>query len=136
MPFTYHIETEGSLVRVMGTGQGNYDSAHNTFSDLLADPNLHRPFGLLVDVRLIHNLPSREEVNRIAMFAHIGHGKLDHVAALVVNRGVQFGVARMIQVLAELQGVQIKVFTDDLLAQLWLQNQLTLMDKHEDLNTK
>lgn len=124
MPFTYHIEADGYIVHIVGKGHGDVDSARYTFLDLLADPKLHRPFGLLIDVRAIHNLPNREEANSIAMFARDGHSGIDHFAALVVERGVQFGMARMIQVLAELQGARIKVFTDDMLAQLWLRNQL------------
>lgn len=123
MPFTYQIEADGYIVRVTGTEQGNVQSARGTFSDVLADPQLHRPFGLLVDVRSLNNLPNQEEIHSLALFAR---ERAEHVAALVVNHGVQFGVARMIQVLAELQGAHIKVFTEELMAQLWLRNQLHL----------
>ncbi|HVN48229.1 MAG TPA: hypothetical protein VMU30_05340 [Bacteroidota bacterium] len=121
MPFTYRIEAGGSIAHVTGVGQGDVDSAHSTFSELLNDKNIHRPFGLLIDVRALHNLPNREETADIAMFARVD---AEHYTALVVQRGVQFGMARMIQMLAELQGARIKIFTDDLMAQLWLRNQL------------
>ena len=126
MPFTYHIEANGQIVHIIGTEQGSLESARDTFADLIADPHLHHPFGLLIDVRALRNIPSREEAYSLSKFAQVGHNDAKHYTALLVEHGIQYGIARMIQVFSQLRGAQINVFIDDQSAQFWLWNQLQL----------
>jgi hypothetical protein len=123
MPFTYQIEDNGYIVRVKGTDQGSLYSARDTFANIIADPHLHRPFGLLIDVRALRNVPSQEEVYSLSKFARVGHSDAKHYVALLVERGMQYGIARMIQMFSELRGAKIDVFIDDQSAQYWLWNQ-------------
>jgi hypothetical protein len=129
MAFTYHIEANGYIAHVIGTKRGSLDSARNTFADLIADPQLHRPFGLLIDVRSLRNVPSQEEAYKLSKFALVGHIDSKHLTALVVERGVQYGMARMIQMFSELRGAQIDVFIDDQAARYWLWEQLVFAGK-------
>jgi hypothetical protein len=122
MPFTYYIEANGKIVHVIGKNQGNLDSARETFATLITDPHLHRPFGLLIDVRSLHNVPSREEADCLSKFAAVGNSE-KHFTALLVEEGLQYGIARMIQLFSELRGAHIEVFIDDQLAQYWLWEQ-------------
>ena len=124
MPFTYHIESNGYIVRVQGTEQGSLDSARGTFAELIADPQLHRPFGLLIDVRALRNMPSREEADDISKFALVKHDDAKHYTALIVERGAQYGVARMIKVFSEMRGAHINIFMDDQSARYWLWQRL------------
>jgi hypothetical protein len=123
MAFTYHIEANGHIAHVIGSDQGSLDTARDTFADLIADPRLHRPFGLLIDVRSLRNVPTREEADSISRFATVGNNER-HFTALLVERGIQYGIARMIQLFSELRGAQIDVFIDDQSAQYWLWEQL------------
>jgi hypothetical protein len=133
MAFTYHIEANGQIVHVIGTEQGSLDSARDTFSYLIADPNLHRPFGLLIDVRTLRNVPSREEADSLSKFSTVGDNE-KHFAALLVERGIQYGIARMIQLFSELRGAQIDVFTDDQSAQYWLWEQLAFAARSNSID--
>jgi hypothetical protein len=126
VPFTYHIEANGHIVHVIGTDQGSLESARDTFADLVADPHLHHPFGMLIDVRALCNIPSREEAYSLSKFAKVRQNIPNHYTALLVERGIQYGIARMIQVFSQLRGAQIDVFIDDQSAQFWLWSQLQL----------
>jgi len=123
MAFTYHIESNGYVAHVVGKKMGSLDSARDTFADLIVNPHLRRPFGLLIDVRALSNIPSRDEADSISKFAAVGDTE-KHFTALLVERGVQYGMARMIQLFSELQGAQIDVFIDDHSARYWLWEQL------------
>jgi hypothetical protein len=126
MAFTYHIEENEQMVHIVGTDQGSLGSASDTFANIIADPHLHRPFGMLIDVRTLHNVPSREEADSISKFASIVENE-KHFTALLVKKGIQYGIARMIQLYSELRGAQIEVFIDDQSAQYWLWEQLAFV---------
>jgi hypothetical protein len=128
MSFTYHIESNGHIVHVIGTDKGSLEAARDTFANLINDSNLHRPFGLLIDVRTLSNVPSREESESLSKFAAVSDGE-KHFTALLVKRGIQYGIARTIQLLSELRGAQIDVFIDERAAQYWLWEQLAFAAK-------
>jgi hypothetical protein len=133
MAFTYHIEANGNIAHVIGTGQGSLDEARNTFADLIANPQLHRPFGLLVDVRTVCNMPSRGEAESISNFALVLERE-KHYTALLVKRGIQYGIARMIQLCSELRGAHIDVFIDDHSAHYWLWEQIARDNKSHSMD--
>jgi hypothetical protein len=131
MAFTYYIEANGNIAHVIGTKRGSLDSARDTFADLIAEPHLHRPFGLLIDVRAVCNIPSREEAYSLSKFALVGHADSKHYTALVVQGGLQYGIARLIQLFSELRGAQIDVFIDEPSAQCWLWEQFAFAARSE-----
>jgi hypothetical protein len=128
MSFRYHIESNSHIVRIVGTDQGSLESAKETFAHVINDPQLLRPLGLLIDVRALNNIPSSEESEGLSKFAKIGDN-VQHFTALLVNRGIQYGIARMIQLFSELRGAQINVFVDEQAAQYWLWEQLAFAAK-------
>lgn len=128
MSFTYHIESNGHIAHVTGTDKGSLESARDTFANVIKDSNLHRPFGLLIDVRELSNVPSWEESEKISKFSGLGDGE-KHFTALLVKRGIQYGTAQTIQLLSELRGAQIDVFTDEPAAHYWLWEQLAFAAK-------
>ena len=128
MSFSYNIEANGHIVRIVGTDQGSLEAARDTFARLITDPNLHQPIGLLIDVRGLSNIPSREESESLSKFAKVGD-HVQHVTALLVKRGIQYGIARMIQLFSELRGAQINIFIDEPSAQYWLWEQLAFAAK-------
>ncbi len=128
MPFTYQIESNGYIVRVTGTDKGSLESARDTFANIVHDANLHQPFGLLIDVRELSNVPSQAESESISKFSALGDG-IKHFTALLVRQGIQYGIARTIQMLSELRGAQIDVFTDEPAAQYWLWEQMAFAGK-------
>ena len=136
MSFTYQIEANGYIAHVIGKEQGSLDAAGVTFNDLIADQHLHRPFGLLIDVRALSNVPTREEAYSLSKFARVGNNSAKHFTALVVKRGVQYGMARMIKVFSEMLGANVNVFTDDQSAQLWLLEQLKLAAESNSFDVK
>jgi hypothetical protein len=128
MPFRYNIESNGYIVRVVGTDQGSLEAAKDTFARFINDPHLQRPLGLLIDVRALNNIPSREESEGLSKFAKVGDN-VQHFTALLVNEGLQYGIARMIQLFSELRGAQINVFIDEHAALYWLWEQLAFAAK-------
>ncbi len=135
MPFTYQIESDGHIARVTGTDKGSLEAARDTFANLINDANLHRPFGLLIDVRELSNVPSQAESESISKFSAVGDG-VKHFTALLVKQGVQYGIARTIQLLSEMRGAHIDVFTDEHSAQYWLWEQMAFAGKSKPGDAK
>ena len=124
MPFTYQIEDNGTIVHIVGVDRGDLPSARATLANFMADAQLSSTFGLLIDVRPLRNMPSMEEAESLSTLGRAARPKREHCAALVVKPGLQYGVARIIQALAELKGARISVFTDDAAALEWVRGQL------------
>ncbi len=120
MSFVYHLRFGGRVVHVVGAGEGSLDAARGTFASLVGDEEVRPPFGLLVDVRNVRNAPSAGEARAIAEFSNSPGRAVAHSTALLVRPGVQYGIARMIQTVAEFRGARIAIFTDEAAALNWL----------------
>jgi hypothetical protein len=122
MAFTLTPLPGSSGVIVTGSGSGSLEEGEAVVAALIAQFR-SRPFrAVLFDVRLLEYVPLPEEARRIAA-THGAFGAEHGVRlAYLASPGAQYGVARMVQVLAEAHGVQASVFTSYEPAVRWLES--------------
>jgi hypothetical protein len=127
MPFSYRLRFEGRVVHVTGVGEGSVATGASTSAAFRSDPGLRPPFGLLVDVRALSNLPSVAEARSLVELSRSQEEPMERCAVLLVRPGVQYGMARMIQILSEMRGAVIRILTDETEALRWLRDDLGLV---------
>jgi hypothetical protein len=124
MPFAYHLLFDGHVVHFRGTGASSpVDEARSATALFTDDPGLKTPYGLLVDVRAAERVPTAEEARDLANL-YGPSDKRESCAALLVQPGVHYGVARMMEAFAAYRGRQVAVFTDEERAVEWLLGQV------------
>jgi len=79
---------------------------------------------LLLDFRAQGFIPSEREANTLVAALKVLCGRRAPPVAIVANPGAQFGVARMLCTLGELDGCRTVAFRDETAAWSWLQRQL------------
>ena len=126
MPLSYLIDPDKKLAYVTFPEKGGLAESLEAIRQLATDERLGEDFGILVDVRAASFAPTVEEAKTIvsaildpALFS-------ERPTAIVVSQMVQYGMGRMISVLAGLKGAVIQVFHYDVeLAEKWLRQRST-----------
>jgi len=79
---------------------------------------------LLLDFRVQGFMPSEREANTLVSALKVLCGRRVPPVAILANPGAQFGVARMLCTLGELDGCRTAAFRDETAAWGWLQRQI------------
>lgn len=121
MPLKYHIDTEASMLLVVGEGRISQGERLAAIREWLGDPDFRPGMNTLCDFSAATSTPTmvelREIVTLIAQHAKtIGKKKL----AIIATQPVTFGVARQFQVLADSGPLDVSVFKDRRAALGWL----------------
>lgn len=109
---------EGTVRRLRGSADGTYAHQAQLLRELARDMMPGEP--LLVDLRDIHLLPSTAEVDLLANLLASRHGFGGSRVAVLVDKGAQWGIARMISTMVELRGGHAKAFQDEEVAMTWV----------------
>ncbi|MGE0439991.1 MAG: hypothetical protein AB7L66_12660 [Gemmatimonadales bacterium] len=108
------------LLMVVGSGTGSVQENSEIVEALFRQTVVPDPTGVLFDVRRLGYVPSPAEGRAIALthwrWAAAHHARLAYLAP----PGAQYGMARMIEMLAQSHGVEAAVFTTEEEAVLWL----------------
>ncbi len=123
MPFQVRIIERGAILLVRAVGGANPDDWYG-----LADhPDLARPGaprGLLVDLRRRQTLPTAAQARETGRgLADVALERFDAVA-LVARPGAQFGLARMVALLNEIEALSTAAFQEPRPALVWLRERL------------
>lgn len=110
LSISYTINAAEKLVYVTFPENIELDSSLATMQALVADEQLGKGFGILVDLRAAKPVPSAEEARLIVSTAARSDFFLHHPTALLVSRLIQYGMANMISILAGLQGAMVHPF--------------------------
>jgi hypothetical protein len=121
MPFTYHIDSERSLVTVQASGSITPQEAFATFDEVVAHPDFRPDMKVLSDHREMETIVSVEFVRMF--LARVSQMKevLRQARWAFVERGlVRYGMARMASILSDPLGIQLRAFRSMSEAREWL----------------
>lgn len=111
------------LLQARGQGRGNLGEGRELIDALHARAAGERIVGVLIDIRELAYLPTAEEAHSLgewyATFSVACRARI----AFLAPPGAEFGVARMVGIIAELRGAAAAVFSDSADALAWLQGQ-------------
>lgn len=113
-----------ACVIVTGSGSGSLEESEEIIAALSAHALVQPLRAVLFDVRLLEFIPNPDEARRIAATHGAFGAELGVRMAYLTPPGAQYGVARMIQILAESYGVQASVFTSFEPAVHWLESDI------------
>src|SRR5215471_195075 len=123
MPLTYRIDPEAGVLYILGVGVITQPERLRTFHAWLSDPAFRPGLDVLCDFTDTESTPTlahlRELIDMIDKnAAAIGRSRL----AILTGKPITFGVARVFEALADVEGapIQVKVFFDRDEAWQWL----------------
>lgn len=113
-------DSERRILRVTPQGRWPNGAGHAGARAKVASLDVPPDAGALIDLRQV-DAATAPRFTQIAFRSERAMSGLPARRAYLVNDGVQFGVARMIQSMAS-EEVQVEVFTDETRALAWLAN--------------
>jgi hypothetical protein len=121
MPITYTIDKQRRFIRRLISGAATSDEILASLTEFLKHPDYQPGMKSLTDLRAMRHYASPEDVRQIANFIlgrdeEVRGGK----AAIVVDKDVGFGMARMLEMLTESSPLSIGVFKNLKEAYEWL----------------
>jgi hypothetical protein len=126
MQYTYSIDTEQGLARVLVSGDVEFQGAVELIQTVSRDPRWQPGFSRLVDMRnarvLIPKAGSRDlaTVNAAEGPGASSDKVPQHKVALITSDALSFGIASQYAAYSELAGVPTEVFQDLTSAEAWL----------------
>jgi hypothetical protein len=121
MPITYVIDEERRLVVTTGSGVLTAAEIRAHEVRLKTNARFDPTFYELVDVTLVTKAPISADELRLLASAQVFSPKSRR--AIIANRPVTFGLARMFEILREISGTEVEtihVFEDRASAMRWL----------------
>jgi len=117
-------EIRGVVLIVTLTGDYGFEEPVRAVAEALANPQFKVGTSLLVDARLSHARRSSEEFRtRAKWLASLkSRGLSSRCAMVIANEPHQYGMARMAATHNEIQGLEMRIFTDFDEAFRWLSN--------------
>ena len=113
MPYTYEIDVERRVVIAAFSGDASLADADAIMAELHADPRHSFAFDRVYDCRALTRLPPVGELRGVAeLFRQRLDPGIRVRRAIVVSRGAQYGLGRMLQALLDLAGLEPNVFVD------------------------
>jgi hypothetical protein len=121
MAFSLARWQETGIIVARGEGSGSL-SERLELLEALADQTLVPVLAaVILDLRQLDNLPSADDARQIAEAFGAFSGRHGCRLAYVASAGAQYGVARMIEILSQQQGVAAGAFLTPELALRWLE---------------
>jgi hypothetical protein len=120
MPYSYEISESEQVVVIRGTNHISLDDSLTLINEIASSQNFKREYKMLVDVRNMKNVPSPSEVKAFASALGQLRDKFQSSIAVVVAGELNFGMARMTSIYAELEQIRMRVFYDYEDACKWL----------------
>lgn len=120
MPITYEIDTTRGLVRTRCTGQVFLPEVLAHFDQLQKEPLRPALLDVLLDLRGLETAPKGDQLRTVA--DRIGRVGLQSFGrcAILVDRDLLFGVARMFEAFANTQFQEVSIHRQPGDAEAWL----------------
>lgn len=120
MPYDHRVDVGRRVIYVRGHGSVEIEATLDSIRRLPTEPGFEPDFLVLVDLRKSGWIPEVEEIRRIAdEFAGLSK-RFQNRIALLAEREVDFGIARMASSFVEARGIQMAAFKDRSDAERWL----------------
>jgi len=120
MPFERIYEPERQLLVVRAVGTGTLRDTLEGLRVLAGEAAREVSGSLLLDLRGQAFVPSALEAYAIAGELEVAVRGTGRQVAILASPGAQYGCGRMIGTLAELRGVRVHVFMEEVEARRWL----------------
>jgi hypothetical protein len=114
----FHNEDLGCYF-IYAVGESSFDELRQGLLQLQKDPDWYKAKCFAADIRLMRYEPSEEGVQRLARLVPFTDMLRDRKTALIVNRGVQYGLLKMFLEFSEVSD-RVQVFSDWPPAAQWL----------------
>lgn len=112
MPISYTIDPAARVATVAVTGEVAREAWTEAIRAMFADPAYAPGFGVLVDRRRAA-VPSADFVRHVVRFLSRYHREMAGArVAMLVGEAAGYGMARMLQILADQLPFELEVFTD------------------------
>ena len=111
---------EGDILFVVAEGKYSLAEVQTVITSALKESKGIRDCCLLMDIRRSEAVFSPEELRSFAEFLAALPIPIAKRAAWVVSADLRFGLARMLSVFAESEGLELRVFRDTVAARRWL----------------
>ena len=121
MPVRYEIDPQLRLVRVVAEGPVSYEDDRDCLASILGDPRHREGFAFLVDHRRRAPAATADHVRAFASAMEAAAPRLGRVRfAVVVERDVSYGLARMFSALTGDLAIEVEIFRSIEDAEAWL----------------
>jgi hypothetical protein len=118
MPVSYRVD--GAIVVITFTGTSGFDDVQGLASLAASDPRLVPGARVLVDARNCRDDVPQAVLQDHARFLASLRGRLGPSYAIVTSDTLRFGLARMFEAFADLEGLDVGVFKQLEHAREWL----------------
>jgi len=123
MPLTYRIDPEASLLLITGHGVITQAERVDGLRTWLSDPAFKPGLDTLCDFSETLSTPTLDELRELVAIVQEHSEAIGRVRlAIVTSRPITFGIARVFEALADVEGapLQVKVFFERKPAWAWL----------------
>ena len=120
MPYRYEISENEQIVFIHGTDYISLDDSLALINEIALTQNFKPEYKLLVDVRNMENVPSSTEVKSFVLALGKLRERFQSSIAVVVSGELNFGMARMTSILADIEQIRMRIFYEYETAYRWL----------------
>jgi len=122
MPFTYRFSPDECLVLCELTGAYDITETQRLFRELCASGRCGEGWGVLVDVRRRVGAPTTPGIAALVMTLEALSSRLSGRIAFLTGFAAQYGMARMLEIRAEMAGIPLRAFESEAEAMAWLRS--------------
>jgi len=120
MPYTYRLAPAECMIRCNLTGPYDIRETQQLFRDLCAGGRCPEGWGVLVDVTTREGAPTSEGIASLMMTLEALSSRLTGRIGFVTGAPAQFGMARMLEIRAEMAGLALRAFMNEPDALAWI----------------
>ncbi len=118
---TYYRHDHDGVVTCFAEGNYTFEDTFNNYKAALSDPRSAEGINVLVDVRKSNETRTSQEMQSIVdLFSSSPNFKGRCAVLVSEDSSVRFGLARMMSMLADSQGMVFSAFKDEAEALAWL----------------
>jgi hypothetical protein len=121
--YSCRVVAGGSLVVARAQTTGDVEALPQLTDEVRRANGVTPGFCTLVDLRRRADLPSARAARQLAEALVAANGKAGRRVALVARPGAQYGIVRITETLARLEGADVRVFTAGDDAMDWLREE-------------
>ena len=122
MPFTYRVSPDECLVRCEITGTYDIRETQQLFRELCASGKCPEGWGVLVDVSRREGTPTTPDIAALVITLEALSSRISGRIAFLTGWPAQYGMARMLEIRAEMAGLPLRAFQDGREAVKWLRS--------------
>ena len=120
MPFAYRVSPDERLVHCELTGAYDITETQQLFRELCASGVCPEGWGVLVDVTRRQGAPTAQGIAALVLTLEAMSSRMSGRIAFLTGWKAQYGMARMLEIRAEMAGLPLRAFEDEGEALVWL----------------